>query len=142
MSVTVRREMQIIQAILNFATTEKAGRLIPYNPIKGAKLPKNDSKPICPPTHEQVLKIYRKACSYLRRAILLSANTGARVGSSELLQIDWEHVGFEDNVITVVSALKNADIPYRRIPIMPELLEMLKRWRRRMPQHAGLRLMS
>jgi integrase len=128
MSVTVRRELQIVRAILNFAVTEEGGRLLPYNPLAHYKLPPIDSEPIIPPTHGQVLKIYRNACPYLKRAIVLSVNTGARVGASELLRIDWEHVDFDAKVITVISANKNKSIRYRRIPIMLEFMELLRRW--------------
>jgi integrase len=128
MSVTVRRELQIVRAILNFAVKEAGGRLLPYNPLAEYKLPAIDSEPIIPPTHGQVLKIYKNACPYLKRAIVLSVNTGARVGASELLRIDWEHVDFNAKVITVISADKNNSIRYRRIPIMPEFMEMLLKW--------------
>jgi integrase/recombinase XerC len=129
MRVTARREMQIVHVILNFATTKKAGRLIPYNPIAEDKLPAIDSEPITPPTHAQVLKSYKNACSYLKRAIMLSVNTGARVGASELLGIDWEDVDFDDEVITITSALKNREISYRQVAIIPEFRMMLERWR-------------
>jgi integrase len=128
MSVTVRRELQIVRAILNFAVKEAGGRLLPYNPLAEYELPPIDSEPILPPTHAQVSKIYRKACPYLKRAIFLSVNTGARVGASELLRIDWEHVDFDAKVISVISAKKNMSIPYRRVPVMPEFMEMLLKW--------------
>jgi integrase len=128
MSVTVRRELQIVRAILNFAVKEEGGRLLPYNPLAEYKLPPIDSEAIVPPTHRQVLKIYKNACPYLKRAIVLSVNTGARVGASELLRIDWEHIDFDAKVISVISAKKNLNTPYRRVPVMPELMKLLRKW--------------
>ena len=129
-SVTVRREMQIVHAILNFSVSETGGRLIPRNPISGVALPGIESTAIVPPTHKQVMDIYRKASPHLQRAILLGANTGARIGASELLKIDWQDIDFDAAIINVVSARKNPRVLYRRIPILQDFMQILRKWQR------------
>ena len=127
-SVTVRREFQIIKAILNWGCAP-GRRLIAHNPIKDFPLPKKDNEVIPPPTVEELKRIYAAASPHLKRFILLNLNTGARSGYSELLQIKWEYVDFHTKVVSVECAKKLREPEYRRIPLSDAFVETLKAWR-------------
>jgi integrase len=127
-SVTVRREIQIIKAILNWSCAPGRG-LIPYNPIANFPLPEKDDATIPPLTEEELKRIYDVAPPHVKRFVLLNINTGARSGAEELLKILWEMVDVQGKVITVISAKRRGEPSYRRIPFTEEFLSTLTEWR-------------
>jgi integrase len=134
---TIHRELSIVKAIMNWATHTHQPPLIPYNPIERFKLPKRDDAIIIPPSAIERQKIFNAASPHMKRFIILNYNTGARSGSSELLQINWEHVDLEAGRITVVSADKGGP-KLRRVPISEELAEFLVQWRNEDAEKRGL----
>ena len=63
---------------------------------------------------------------HLKPAVLLSLNTGLRQG--ELFRLKWADVNFEQSNLTVVGDTAK-DGETRHIPLNPEALEIVKRWK-------------
>lgn len=125
---TIHRELSIVKAVLNWAAYKRKPPLIPFNPIDKYEMPKRDDEIIVPPTKQERQRIYDAAPSHIKRVIILNYNIGARSGESELFKIRWEHVDFEKEIITIISA-KKGGIKQRRVPISEELRQYLIQWR-------------
>jgi len=125
-NATIRRELTIVQAILNWAVSRRPS-LIPYNPIHKYKLPPNDCEVIQPPTQAEINAILKQASPHLTRAIFLSYYLGLRPGAVELLTLSWDNVNFETMTIRVSSAHKGGPVA-RDVPIHPEFLSTLTKW--------------
>ena len=125
-SVTIKRELSIIMAALNWAA-DKDRHLLPYNPIEDYKLPGNDSDAIRALSDEESNRIFKKAPAHLKRAIVLGTLSGVRIGKSELLKIDWQHVDLKKNIIFVISAKKHGP-EKRQVHICEQLREFMARW--------------
>lgn len=127
-SITIRREIQIVKAILNWGCDEKQ-RLIPHNPIAAFKLPhKKDAEEIPLPSDEEIDRIFDAAAPHLKRFILLNVNTGMRSGAEELLKTRWAAVNFNLKVISVISAEKGG-AGLRRVPLNDAFVATLKAWK-------------
>jgi integrase len=126
-ATTIRREMSIIKAIINWGVNHKP-QLVPYNPIAAYELPKRDDEVILPPKENDIIRIIKAAPDHLRRAILLNLSTGARAGETELLNIKWEYQDLESNIVVIFSA-KSEKPSYRRIPVSDEMVELLNDWK-------------
>lgn len=125
-TLTAHRRLSILRAALSWAAENE---LIEKNPVHGVKVPKGQAAKIPPPTPVEFEKLMQAAPNHLQRALLLAISLGVRVGPTELLSLKWRDVDFARQSIRVWSAKKNRDIPYRDIPIRPDVLESLKAWR-------------
>jgi integrase len=121
---TIHREVSDIRSILRWAVSR---RLIAANPMAGYDMPKLDNAVIRPPSREEIEAIMKHAVPHLRRAILLSYNTGLRPGRKELLSLTWDAVDLIGGTITVTSAEKGG-LRERTVPLVPAFLEELGRW--------------
>lgn len=126
-SVSVRREIVYIKAVMNWAV-KQSPPLLAYNPIRDYPLPKDDDSDILsPPTPREIADILKYAPAHLYRAIKIAYYTGLRPGKIELLRIKWDAVLWDRNVIRVLSAKKGGPV-LRDIPIHPDFLILLKSW--------------
>ena len=123
---TIRREITDIQAILNWAISRRP-KLIPYNPVRAYKKPKNDDAIIMPPTVEETERILKVASPHLIRAIMMSYYMGLRPGAVELLSLKWRNINWETRTIRVISAQKGG-VPSRLVPIHEDFFDQLKIW--------------
>jgi len=124
---TINRELNDIQAIMNFA--KKRG-IISANPIEGyPKLP-NDDEIIIPPTAEEINLIYSAASPHIKRFIILCSYIIARPGAVEVLSIIWRQVSWGALVIDIIGAAKNRNksSTRRQAPIQPGLMSHLRKW--------------
>lgn len=119
---TIKRRFNLIRAILNKAV---ADGLIGSAPV--LKVPSGKDAVVMPPTKAEIRRLLDQAAPHIKRAIILAAHTGLRAGRRELLAVTWDNVDFDDEAIRVVSA-KKGGLPWRNIPISPDLLPLLKRW--------------
>jgi len=122
---TIHRELSYIRAILNFAVDRK---LLSESPFSGYKMPKRDDTMIVPPTHADFCAILEKAPPHLKRCILITYYTGLRPGPVELFSLTWGAFDLVAGTVAVVSANKGG-IPFRSVPLHPELLEHLAVWK-------------
>lgn len=124
---TINRELNDIQAIMNFA--KKRG-ILSANPIEGyPKLP-NDDEIIIPPTTEEINLIYSAASPHIKRFIILCSYIIARPGAVEVLSIIWRQVSWGALVIDIIGAAKNRvkSSTRRQAPIQPGLMSHLRTW--------------
>jgi integrase len=126
-SSTVRREISVLQAIINHAVKRKPPMLA-FNPIAGFIKPKTDAQTIYPPTKSEILSIMAHANERLRRFIIIAWFTGLRPGAVELLSLPWNAVQWETHTLHVVSA-KKGGVRSRDVPIHPDFMVELKRWK-------------
>ena len=125
-TTTIHRELSDIRAVLRWAHMRK---LISSNPMEGFEMPKRDDARISPPTRAEFEAILACAVPHVQRAMLISWNTGLRPGKEELLTLTWDSVDFENETLTVVSAVKGG-LPVRIVPINKTLLGYLRNWYR------------
>jgi len=121
---TVHRELCDIQAILNWAVTR---RYLLSNPVRGHKKPKKDNAILKPPTVQETQTILKESAPHLIRALQISFFTGLRPGAEELFRLTWNDVDFKAATVFIVSAKKNG-LPFRTVPVHPELLRNMKIW--------------
>jgi len=119
---TVKRELQILQAILNKAVEWQEIR---ENPLKGLKPPKNlNSKPIRWYSKAELQLIYQTS-SKMRRAVwILLSNTGLR--RTEALNLKWSHVSDTEITISSEHGKRTKSGKYRVIPLSGQAKEALK----------------
>lgn len=124
-AVTVRRDLDTIQSVLNFAVRR---RLISHNPVAGYRPPPSDAAVIRPPSEAEVKALVDAAPEHLRRALVLSYYLGLRPGESELMGLSYHDVDWERAMILVRAARKGGPV-YRLVPIHPRLMSWLRGWR-------------
>ena len=123
---TIRRELVDLKAIMSYATRRRPP-LIPINPIRDYRIPKEDLEVIMPPTTAELAAILAAAPDHLRRIVLLAYYLGLRPGPVECYHLRWENVDFASGTIMLQAAQKGG--PARRsIPVHPELMSDLTRW--------------
>jgi integrase len=123
---TIRRELVDFKAIMTFAARRRPP-MIPFNPVRDYRLPKEDLAVIMPPTAEELAAIIEAAPEHLRRIILLAYYLGLRPGPVECYRLRWEHVDWSTETIMVTSAKKGGG-DRRRVPIHEDLLPLLRKW--------------
>lgn len=111
---TVRRELQILQAIFNKGV---AWGEIQTNPIKGVKPPKNlNSKPVRWYTAGEIKLILKQSASSRLAAVWqLMANTGLR--RSEALQLQWKHITKESISVQSSEKSRTKSGEWRNVPL-------------------------
>lgn len=124
--LTINRQMSIVKAILNWAEDEE---LIAENPVPRYTCKRGPVEKIPPPSPQELSAIYEASPDHLRRAIILGAGIGARIGPSELLSIKWADMRWEEKSLIVWSADKNEAMPWREIPLSAPLLAALALWK-------------
>lgn len=123
---TIRRELVDLKAIMNFAVRRRPP-MIPFNPVRDYRLPKEDLAVIMPPTADELAAIRAAAPEHLRRIIMLAYYLGLRPGPVECYRLRWEHVDWSTETILVTSAKKGGG-DRRRVPIHRELLTAMRGW--------------
>jgi integrase len=119
---TVHNETVIIRQLINFAL---ARNMLRTDPLKGLRL--KNPKPTRQPcwTRLEVEKILAAAAGYQRAALVLLAETGARVG--EIKHLTWEDIDLERALIHIRPKddwqPKTGD--QRAIPMNPTARELL-----------------
>ncbi|HHX88845.1 MAG TPA: site-specific integrase [Paracoccus sp.] len=121
---TVRRELSVLQAALNYAHQE--GLLI--HPVK-VELPENGQSRERWLTRSEAAKLLKHADPHVRKFILLSLYTGRRAGA--VLDLTWMRVDLKARVIR----FKGEDVAETnkrrgQVKIPRQLLGHLKRWSR------------
>lgn len=122
----VNRELTDVQEILNWAVGRKPP-IIPFNPVRNYKKPKEDNAIIPPPTPDETDAILKNASEHANQAILLSYYLDLRPGAVELLTLTWDRVNWHSETILVISAHKGGP-PKRWVPIHEDLLPVLREW--------------
>lgn len=122
---TLNRKMSIVLAILRWAVAEDK---IDAHPAPGYTCKRGETERHPPPSPDELAAIYEAAPAHVRRVIILGAALGARVGESELFQVRWSDVDFQQGFVRVWSALKNRKIVYRDVPVTAATLERLAEW--------------
>lgn len=96
--------------------------------IQLPRLPVSNYEVFMPPTHEELISILDAAPPHLQRVIIISAQTGARVGASELFRLTWKDVDLARCVVRIHGARKNANAPWREVPLREELISIMAQW--------------
>jgi integrase len=123
---TSHRRLGILRSALAWAADNG---IIDHNPIQGMKLPQGRYEVFVPPSPAEASAILSAAQGHVYRAIAMGIFLGVRIGPSELFRMKWTDVDVERGIIRVWSANKNAERPYRDVPIRPSLLAEMKNWR-------------
>lgn len=87
------------------------------------------NKKFVPPTPDELRLMLSASPPHLQRVILLGAQCGIRVGTSELFKLAWADIDLKLGVIRVQAAQKNPSAPWRELPIRQSLLEIMRGWR-------------
>ncbi|WP_243545428.1 tyrosine-type recombinase/integrase [Pseudodesulfovibrio tunisiensis] len=120
---TIKRRMGFLRALLNRAAKNGYIENAPAIPV-----PCGEDEVIVPPSRNELKRLLEQAPPHLFRAILLAVYTGIRAGKSELLALTWADVDMEAKTIRVTSA-KKGGLPWREIPIAPQLFTHLRKWK-------------
>jgi len=123
--VTARDRMRVFYTVLRWA--KKRGLLASLPDLP--ELPQARYRPIEIPTQAEVQAMLEHAPLHLQRIILIAANTGIRVGPSELFKLRWSDVDLDRAVIRVQAAQKNPKEPVREVPIRGDMLDLFRVWR-------------
>lgn len=121
---TIRREIDDLLAVLNWALARK---YIREHPLQAYKRPKRDDLIIQPPTAEEIKLLLQNAAEHLQRAMLISFYTGLRPGAAELFCLEWSAIDFDRQLIRIVSARKNG-LTHRDIPLNLDFALRLVEW--------------
>ncbi len=123
---TIRRELVDVKAILNFAV-QRRPPLIPFNPVRDYRIPKEDLEVIMPPTAAEFAAILAAAPEHLRRICLIAYYIGLRPGPVECYNLRWDMVDFVTGTILITGAKKGGPAK-RSVPIHPEFLTTMRAW--------------
>jgi integrase len=123
---TIRRELVDVKAILNFSVRRRPP-LIPFNPVRDYRIPKEDLDTIMPPTTDELAAILAAAPDHLRRIILLVYYLGLRPGPVECYRLRWENVDWCGGTLLVTGAKKGGPVK-RSVPIHPDFMANLRSW--------------
>jgi integrase len=121
---TIRTELGLIHAALNYA---QKTRVIVTNLAKGHRPPRDDTERIRPPSEAEFVAILGQASPALQRLLLVGWYTGIRVGPVEAYGLRWDQVDFDAQILTVKSAQKGG-APYRAVPIVAPLFDLMQEW--------------
>ena len=124
-TVTARDRMKVLFTVLRWAKKRGLLSVLPDFP----ELPQAHYKPIEIPTQAEVQAMLIHAPLHLQRVILIAANTGIRVGPSELFRLRWTDIDLDRAVIRVQAAKKNPKEPVREVPIREDMLGMFRLWK-------------
>lgn len=83
---------------------------------------------IPPPSPEELSAIMAAAPPHIQRVIIIGAQTGARVGGSELFRLKWQDVDLVQGIIRIHGAKKNLKASWREVPIRESLIPVMARW--------------
>ncbi len=99
------RTVKLIYTIINDSLKQaKYAKVINDNPAENVKLPKQEQKEIKYLNQDDIKKLLEEAKkSKHYTAILFALFTGIRRG--ELLALEWKHIDFKNNTITIEQAL-------------------------------------
>ncbi|MBQ9536700.1 MAG: site-specific integrase [Desulfovibrionaceae bacterium] len=81
------------------------------------------------PTQQELTLMYEHAHPMIKRLIIIGAYCGVRTGESEMLQLQWADVNFNDNILRVHGSHKNKNAPWRDVPIQSTIKPLLEQWR-------------
>jgi integrase len=123
---TIRRELVDLKALLNWAHKRRPP-LIPFNPVRDYRLPKEDLAIIMPPTADELAAILAAAPEHLQRIIKLAYYLGLRPGPVECYRLQWENVDWNAATILITGAKKGGG-DRRSVPIHPDLLPVMQEW--------------
>jgi integrase len=112
-NTTIRRELEYVRAILNWAVHRK---YLTANPMAGYQMPRRDGANILPMKTEHLNLMLQHAPPHLQRLLLISYYTGLRPGVSELFTLRWEHFDEQDRVLFIISAEKGG-LEKREVPV-------------------------
>jgi integrase len=121
--ITVRRKLSYVSAILNWGY--KTGRVKQRPPSYTIKVGKKKQPPTL--TEEEISALYVHAGKHLKRAIILGTSLGMRIGKSELLNIKWQDVRWQDRTIIIYSAEKGGP-SWREVDLTDNLYSVLQKW--------------
>lgn len=122
---TVRAKLSKLRTVLRWAQRNGIIEDVPRFPA----LPPADYEHFVPPSPGELARMIDVAPEHIRRIIILGAQTGARVGPSELFRLRWQDVDTERQIIRMPSSEKNKREPWREIPIRASLEPVLAAWR-------------
>lgn len=117
--------MHRIFTVLNWAKKRGFVQNLPTLP----ELPVAHYEHFIPPTAEEIERLYTAAPPHIQRVIILGANLGVRVGSSEMFKLRWTDFDFNRNVCRVPAANKNKAEPWREVPLKQSIIPLLKAWK-------------
>lgn len=120
---TINRELALLRRMLRLAVEDRKLRDIPHFPMLKEAAPRKGFL-----EYEQYVRLRRELPEYLRPILTIGFYTGMRLG--EILGLHWENVSLPDGQIRLdPGSTKNGEP--RTIPLVGELLEMLKIERQR-----------
>jgi integrase len=119
------RKVGIVKAAMNWA---EDAELIGANPIQRFTCPRGTDERIPPPTTDELQSMLAVAAPHIQRVIILGLSLGVRVGPSEMFRLKWTDVDFGREVARIWSADKNAEMPWRDIPLKGSLVTALEQW--------------
>lgn len=122
---TIHDRMSVFRTVLRWCMEK---RFMPE--IKFPKLPPAQYEHFIPPTPEELNALLAVAAPHIVRVIVLGAQCGVRVGSSELFRLTWADVDLLRGVLRVHGAQKNPNAPWREVPIRESLLPLFEAWRK------------
>ena len=123
--VTTRGKLSVLRTVLRWGAEQGFIDDMPVFP----KLPPAHYEKLIPPTPEEAREIIAHALPHIVRLVILGAQFGVRVGESEAFKLTWEDVDLDGGLIRVHGAKKNADSPWRDVPIPESMVSTLLSWR-------------
>lgn len=121
--VTIRGRMSVLRTVLRWSAEQGLCEMPRFPKLPGANYEK-----FIPPTPEEVQKIIDVSPPHIQRAVILGVQTGCRIGQSELLGLKWQDVDLVRGVIRIHGAKKNANAPWREVPLGEGLIALLAEW--------------
>jgi integrase len=122
---TINRSLALLRRMFNIAVQDSKLRDVPYFPMLKEAPPRKGFL-----EHADFLRLRGELPEYLRPTLTMGYFTGMRLG--EILGLRWSNVSFLDAQVRLdAGSTKNGDA--RNIPLVGELLEMLKIEREKNP---------
>ena len=117
---SINRYIYSTRTVFNWGVDHK---LIPFNPWKDYKSPKERSPVPSLLTVEELKKVMAHAPEHCRWALDVEYNTGCRPGETELLKLKFSDVNWETNEITI----RGTKTGERKVNLKPEFMERLRK---------------
>lgn len=121
---TAHKRLSLLRAVMRWAFDKGLLAVMPAFP----KLPPANYEQLIPPTPQELAAMLLAAPPHLQRVIIIGSQCGLRVGPCELFKLTWADVDLDQRILRVRNARKNANSPWREVPIRTNLLHLFEKW--------------
>ncbi len=121
---TIHDKLAALRTVMYYAARKGYRGPVTFPAIPGAHY-----KKFVPPTPEELSALFDVALPHIQRVIILGGYMGVRIGQCELFQLTWNDVDFRQCVLRIHGSKKNANAPWREVPIRENLIPIFEAWR-------------